>query len=212
MQALFQIVGFFAVSAAFAYLLTLAFVRRQSRRQFEFFAAGAPARMKTSDGVFRTRFAGTGSNGLHFTSPIQRDHFHPIGVGEKVTLEVPMSGGVAIFRSEVVARILTSHELVVRVPERLHCQERREAVRSDARTKEIRVENQAAWLCDLAPNGLRLVRDGVLRQGERIKVEMPCLTEPVYAWVLECSSNFERMMGTHVIRARFEEPVAISGC
>lgn len=212
MQALFQIVGFFAVSAAFAYLLTLAFVLRQKRKQFEFFAVGAPARLRTPDGVFRTRFAGAGPSGLHFTSPIQRDHFHPIGVGEKVTLEVPMSEGVAIFRTEVVERILTSHELVVRVPERLHCQERREAVRSDARTKEIRVENQAAWLCDLAPNGLRLVRDGVLRQGERIKVEMSCLEEPVYAWVLECSNNFDRMMGTHMIRARFEEPVNVGRC
>jgi hypothetical protein len=74
------------------------------------------------------------------------------------------------------------------------------------------VEDQAAWICDLAPNGIKLVRDGVLRQGERIKVEIPCLEEPVYAWVLECTGNFDRMMGTHIVRARFEHPVQVAGC
>lgn len=209
MQALFQIAGFFAVSATFAYLITLAFVQWQKSKRFTLFSIGAPAHLKTSGGVFRTRFAGVEPNGLRFTSPIQRDHFHPIAVGETVTLEVPMAGGVAIFRTEVVERILASHELVVRAPDRLRCQERREAVRSDARTKEIRVEDQAAWLCDLAPNGLRFVRDGVLRKGERIKVDLPNLEEPVYGWVLECTNNFDRIMGTHMIRARFEEPVHV---
>src|SRR5688500_4704996 len=187
MDALLQIAGFFAVSAAIAFMFTLAFVSWKNRRQLSCLTIGAPARMKTSDGVYRTRYAGFSKNGLHFAGPIQRDHFEPIGVGERVTLEVPMSSGVAIFRSEVVKRIAASHEIVVRSPERLHCQERRDAVRKDARTKEIRVEDQAAWLCDLAPHGIKLVRDGVLRQGERIKVEMPCLEEPVYAWVLECT-------------------------
>ena len=212
MQALLQIAGFFAVSAAVAFLFTIVWVAWKKGRQLSSLTVGAPARMKTIDGVYRTRYAGSSQEGLRFTGPIKRDHFHPIGVGERVTFEVPMSGGVAIFRSEVVGRIAESHEIVVRAPERLHCQERRDAVRKDARTKEIRVENQAAWICDLAPNGIKLVRDGVLRQGERIKVEMPCLEEPVYAWVLECTNNFDRMMGTHVVRARFEEPVQVAGC
>lgn len=212
MYALLQIAGFFAVSAAVAFLFTLVWVAWKKAKQLSCLTVGTPARMKTKDGVYRTRFSRATKEGLHFTGPIQRDHFQPIRVGERVTLEVPMSSGVAIFRSEVVGRIVASHEIVVRSPQRLHCQERRDAVRKDARTKEIRVEDQAAWLCDLAPHGIKLVRDGVLRQGERIKVEMPCLEEPVYAWVLECTKNFDRMMGTHIVRARFEEPVQVSGC
>jgi hypothetical protein len=207
MLVILQILGILVLSAVVAYGLTAAGLLFRKKVTEQSLLPGSAVRLKTPSGVYRTRFIGPSAEGMSFAAPLQRDHYVPIGVGELVTVESPMKNGVAIFRTRVVARDADTHEILLAKPEKIYREDRRSASRRRSEMEQIRVEDAPAWLCDLGPAGIRFRCETTIKKGERIKVELPDRNEPSYAWVLDCSGNQSRFARSHLVRARFEEPV-----
>jgi hypothetical protein len=208
MSELFQIVGFFAFAAAVAFALSYLLFRLPLRRVPFGLSPGALVRIRTSSGVHRTRFNGLMTNGLSFADPLQRDSYVPLKMGEVVTVEAPLRDGVLMFRSMVASRDVETHEIVLEAPVSIYRQDRRDANRKVLNGRTISVEGRPASLIDLSENGVRFARNGPLEKGERIRFEFE--DGIFFGWVLECLPNFDPGDGTHVIRARFEEPLKIS--
>lgn len=199
-----QIVGFFALAAGVSFGLSLFFFKGLARRRRNVLAPGCAVRLRTPEGVYRTRFAGPCRQGLVFAAPLQRDAYVPISVGASVTVEAPSEKGILLFRSRVAARSAETHELVLENPERVFQEDRREHAREGRREEPICVEHAAAWLSDLSPNGLRFRSDRRFECGERVRVDLPGYNEPEFAWVLHCGPDFDGGKGAYTTRVRRE--------
>ncbi len=204
MQELLILAGFFGFAVAAAYLLNRMVAAKPQRKASAQFLPGQPVRLRTEDGLYRARFVATRTNGLALSAPIQRDRYVPIRIGEWVKVEIPTSSGVHAFRSEVIARDVDAHEITVAMPAHIHFEDRRERRRTRGAGRAVRVEENDAWLADIADNGVCITLDRALKQGERVRVDLEG-REPAFAWVLDCEPNTGSGKGKHRVRARFEE-------
>jgi len=208
MRELFEIIGFFSCAAAVAFGLSYLLFRLPIRKLPFGLAPGAMVRIKAEGGVYRTRFLRRRQEGLVFAAPLQRDHYVPLHPEEEVKVEAPMRDGVLIFRSKIVERHVDSHEICLAFPQEIHRKERRECARKSLSGKQISVEERPAWLLDISEFGAKFARNGPLQKGERIRVDLA--DRSLYGWVLECTLNVVEGEGSHVVRARFEEPVRLT--
>lgn len=208
MRELFEIVGFFTCAAVIAFGLSHLLFRLPFRKLPMGLAPGALVRIKTRNGVHRTRFIRKRQGEFVFAAPLQRDHYVPLAVGEDITVEAPMKDGVLLFRSKVSSRDADSHEITLSPPDKIHREDRRESPRQEASGKEVMVEERPAWLLDVSKHGVRFARNGPLTKGERIRLDLD--SEPLYGWVLDCSPNHVDGEGSHIVRARLEDSAPIT--
>ena len=118
-------------------------------------------------------------------------------------------GYLAEHASHVVsAREIDTHEIVLEAPDSGDREDGRDTKRQVLTGRTISVEDRPAWLVDLSEFGVRFARNGALEQGERIRLDFD--DSVVFGWVLECLPNYDSGDGTHLVRARFEEPLQIS--
>jgi len=204
MSNFLQIVGFFALAAGVSFGLSLFVFGGLARRRSDVLAPGSAVRLRTPDGVYRTRYAGSSRQGLVFAAPLQRDAYVPISVGATVTVEAPSDKGILLFRSRVAARSTETHELILEAPDRVFQEDRREHDRDRGSDASISVEHAAGWLCDQSPNGLRFRSDRRFESGERVRIDLPGRDEPEFAWVLQCGPNFDGGKGAYTTRVRLE--------
>lgn len=204
MSELLQIVGFFALAAAVSFAVSLILIRLFARRHRNILDPGCAVRLRTSDGVYRTRFTGPNQLGLVFAAPLQRDCYVPISVGAPVTVEAPGRRGVLLFRTKVAHRDAATHEIVLETPAKVFQEDRRQTKRCAHGQTAIEVEGAAAWLCDRSEIGLRFTTDRRLQSGERIRIDLPGDDEPIFGWVLHCGPNVDGGKGSYVVRVRLE--------
>lgn len=210
MSELLQIVGFFALAAAISFGLSLTLMRLFARRARHILDPGCAVRLRTADGVYRTRFAGPNRLGLVFAAPLQRDSYVPISVGAPVTVEAPGKNGILLFRSKVAHRDAATHEIVLETPAKVFREDRRQSKRCTHTQTAIEVEGAAAWLCDRSEVGLRFTTDRSLKSGERVRVDLPGDEEPIFGWVLHCGPNVDGGKGSYVVRIRLETNLALA--
>lgn len=168
-------------------------------------------RIKTPDGIWRTRLASAGAETWWIHAPLNSDFYVPFSVGETLTLEVSSPEGVILFKSPVLARRSEDHTFEVSAPKDARGLERREHPRLTGLERScVRVEPQArqgaSRRCERCPRSAR----GTDRRGQRVMVELPEQDGPVAAWVLETQQAVvEGSLGTE-IRVRFEEPIFVT--
>ncbi|MCX7801107.1 MAG: flagellar brake protein [Fimbriimonadales bacterium] len=171
---------------------------------------GAKLRLRTAQGVYRCRVEARGPDGWVITSPLQRDAFVPLQVGEALTVEWPTERGVVLFRTRVLARDAVDHTYRIAPPERARPQERR----SHPRTTEFPIDRVAldgrpAELVDLGPRGCRLRTASCPVPGTRVRVDLPWASEPSFGAVLEVrASSFDGGPGVEA-RLAFEQRVPL---
>lgn len=208
MMELMQIVGFFALAAAVSFAVTLVLMKALSHKRLHALAPGCAVRLRTPDGVYRTRYAGPTRQGLVFAAPLQRDSYVPISVGAPVTVEAPGTSGVLLFRTKVTARDAATHELVLEAPEKVLSEDRRHSKRQSKGLQPVLIEDATAWLSDVSETGMRVLSDRHFPSGERVKIELPSSEEPYFGWVLHCGPNLDGGKGQYVVRIRLESILA----
>jgi hypothetical protein len=171
---------------------------------------GGTVRIKTIRGVYRSKLVRAGAEGWVLTAPLSRDAYVPFRVGESVVVEAPVAGGSILARTSIKHRDIETHELVLAPPRKMHPVERREMQRvQDPQGMTASLEGRPANLLDFAPFGARLECASGLASGERVRLDVPWMAEPIFGWVLEVLPS-EGTQGRRMIcRVSFEERAGI---
>lgn len=168
-------------------------------------------RIKTSSGMYRSRFAGESGSKLRFESLLSRQSFVPIRVGELVTIEAATNQGIVLFRSRVVEREEATHDLVIERPKEISHVDRRDAARFPCNDMEVTVklDGLSAQLIDLSAKGAKLRTRCEYKKGERVSIEFPWQSTEIGAWVIDIASAGLGENACSVLRIVFEEPAKL---
>lgn len=175
---------------------------------------GAKLRLRAAHGVYRCRVLEAGGGEWTVSSPIQRDAYVPLQVGETLTVEWPTPKGVVLFRTRVLSRDAVDHTFRIAAPESPRPQERRGEPRAtEFPVDRVAFDGRPAELVDLSPKGCRLRTRFAPAPGSRVRVDLPWSEEPAFGAVLEQrAACFDGSPGVEV-RLVFEArvPVGLSG-
>src|ERR1035437_7066739 len=118
MREIAELVGYFAVlfAASMGAAWLIATLRLGSRRAPDP-DPGTGLRLRGQAGMHRTRLLEVRGPFWILTAPLMRDYYVPLHVGEKLTVEWPMTDGVMFFRTTVRARDAGTHTLIIDRPE-----------------------------------------------------------------------------------------------
>jgi hypothetical protein len=191
--------GAFVVSALLAHFLV---GRRSKRVPLPF--DGATLRLRGVGGMYRAKLLAIDEIGWKISCPLSRNNYVPLRLEDKVTVEAPCSGGVIIFRTDVVGRDDEEHFLVLAAPDRPTVTDRRSTSRRTMTGVAI-IEDTPGQLVDISPFGARLYTDRVCHVGERLRIQLPQAL--IYAWVLDFWPTRLGEPYREAIRVRFEESV-----
>jgi hypothetical protein len=208
MSQIAELIGYFfalfAASMAVAWLV--ASLKLGAKRCPEP-AAGSALKMRGEGGMYRTRVIETRGPFWVLAAPLMRDYYVPMHVGEKLTIEYPMDGGVLFFRSVVRARDIETHTLIIDRPEGGRKTERRQEKRLvGAGLGPISLDGAQAVLVNLSQGGAKVSTPKRIQIGERVGIQLPWNPEPVHGWVLETVPSVRSEVEA---RIRFEEPATL---
>lgn len=209
MSSLLQVIGYFALALALGAVIGSVFSkRRRPGRPRIKIAQSAKARLVGPQGVYRCYFVADEAAGLVFSSPLQRDNYVPLRVGEPFMVQIPTTDGVITFRTEVLSRDATTHQFVVAYPDTYRMIDRRAELRETVFDgHEATINGHAALLCDLSPSGAKLVTQGELIAGESVTVTLPDGRGTCDGWALESIPGAFGNAPGRVVRVRFAEPI-----
>ncbi|HEY3781988.1 MAG TPA: flagellar brake protein [Fimbriimonadaceae bacterium] len=191
----------FAVSIGASYFITSLRVKRKNVELLP----NTTLQIRSGEGIYRSKFLGDNASGWIISAPLSRDAYVPLRVGEKITVVGPTEHGLKHFQTEVLLRDSDTHELTIKIPDRMSNVERRQSFRVDKfLSPSALVEGQPATLLDLSEGGARVVLHDPLKRGERTAIEL-LGADKMYAWVVDSSPANPG----YVIRLRFEEPLTV---
>jgi hypothetical protein len=198
-----QLCGYFAIvfalSAGISYFLTSLKVRRKQGIPIE----NAVLQLRASSGMYRSRFVGENTVGWIISAPLCRDAYVPIRVGEMLTAWLPTSEGLRSFKSEVLLRDSSTHELTIQKPVSMQAVERRQSPRKTSFSNAaVSVEGEDGLLVDISEGGARVSAKNRITKGERVRLDLPTLGT-VFGWTLESKPANDG----YEIRVRFEQPI-----
>ncbi len=199
-----QALGLFTVSLLGCWL---GFSIAQARRKLPALAPGTVLRLRAGSGMYRTRIVEDSSAHWIIEAPVQRDRYVPLRPQEPVTVEATTDSGLLRFRTEVCGRDVETRRIRIEKPRDWFCVNRRgEERRSDLEDMPVYVESRDARLVDLSCSGARVIANGSLARGERLRLDLPWSSTPVFAWALDVQPSPD---GSCEVRVRFEEPLAL---
>ena len=198
-----SICGVFAGSMALGFVC-VKFLRRKKAPVPK---VNAVLRITSAGTVYRAHFVGERPDGWSFTPPLQRDSYVPIRVGEPITIETVMDGGVAVFRTTLRERSVNPPLLIADKPAFWHVEERRDSIRiEDIGHVNAKLDGDKVGLIDLSACGARIRSQAVRKEGDRVKLEVSGLGDAIYGWVLDSDRRGDR----YILRMRFEEETDLS--
>ena len=159
-------------------------------------------RLKTSSGAYRSRVAGSSKKGLMIYAPLQRDAYVPLREGEVITCEVPVRDGVWTFSTPILERDLDLHLFTLRAPVSPRKSDRREDKRISTELS-MAIEGEVGVLKNISPCGARIETSAQLVRGDRVRLDLPFLDEPLFAYVLSIEDAINQA------RVRFEETLEL---
>lgn len=212
MAGLFQLIGYFALvfalSMGAAWFITTVKIGK--------YRVSAPpenslVRIRATSGMYRSRFVGASRQGWILTAPLSRDHYVPLRIEETLTIEAPTEDGVYLFRTKIVERDEDSHQFTIKKPASVSRIDRRDEPRlRDLASLTIHCEGLEAWVVDLSPGGAKVCAKIPRCRGERVRLDLPWLEDPVFAWVLDVApANVDGGKGVEM-RMRFEQLLDIA--
>jgi len=210
MLSFLQLVGVFSVifgvSLAVAYGIHA--VRRPRLSQVTL-SENATVRMVGAGGVYRCHYLRSDKRGLTFSSPLQRDHYVPLRVGEQLMVQVPMPESLLTFRTSILERDAERHEFLLAHPEGVRNIDRRSEVR------DVSVEGQRAVLngdpatmMDLSAGGAKVLVDQDVDPGDQVRLELPMNLGSAYGWALESTASHRGRQSARAVRIKFQVPLS----
>lgn len=202
MQDLVSLIAFFVVGFLLSFGVAWTYVRiaTRQRRQAEP-VVGAILRIRAGSGMYRSQIVRLGRSAWTISAPLQRDSYVPLRVGEEIVIEAPGKKGALVFRSTVIARDATTHEVVIERPTTVHEVERREHKRwPHLIGQKLTVEGTTARILDISQGGARVETKSRTHRGDRLRIDTPW-GQTLYGWVLDSEPGQARI--------RFEELVEI---
>lgn len=165
-------------------------------------------RLRSLSGMYRARFLAKDRAGIHISSPMQRDFFVPLRVGEEVSIEVPIEKGVVVFKTEVVSRDNDNHTFCLRAPAVPNMINRREEIRSVRfHGEQAFVNEEHAELVDVSRSGARVLTFAKIEPGEVVRVAIPRFDASQLAHVLDCTPAPLQDRQGYQLRLRFIDPL-----
>ena len=209
MNEIIQLSGFFALTFAACFGAAYAWTAwtRKSRKPLSP-EVNTTIRFGSGRAMYRSNFVAETAKGWLLSAPIQREHYVPIRIGEEIRAEVTTSKGVLFFRSEVLERSTHPWRLLIRAPARYELRERRsQPRRRDLEGLRAGLDGHAAVLMDLSDLGARVTASVAPERGERLRLDLPWLEAPCFAYVLEVAPPRDPAATGTELRLRFEEPL-----
>ena len=207
MRDIAELVGYFAV--LFAASLGVAWLiasLRQGMRRAPDPDPGTGLKIRGQAGMYRTRVLEVRGPFWVLNAPLMRDYYVPLHVGEKLTVEWPMTDGVMFFRTIVRARDAESHTLIIDRPEGGKKADRRGERRlSDPKWASVGLEGVDSVLVNVSQGGAKVETTRPTMVGERVRLDLPWTDSPVFGWVLETLPVSRSGAQT---RIRFEETLS----
>ena len=170
---------------------------------------GCSVRLVGPGGVYRCHLLRKERDGLVFSAPLQRDHFVPLRVEEKLMVQMPVVDGLVTFRSEIMSRDAEEHSIKLETPKRFRHVDRRSEPRDDRVCgREVSLNGSAAALVNLSAGGARVVTPLALKPGERIQVQLGMEAAVCFGWALESIADHLGVEPARSVRVRFEAPLS----
>ena len=210
MIAVLQMVGLLALVLATSMAVSY-WITAKSRKKVVLvpIPENTRVRMVGPGGAYRCYFLRRTKAGLVFSSPLQRDHYIPVRVGETMMVQAPLSDCVLTFRASILGRDADTHEFTLSLPERIrHIDRRSESRDHSVQGSIVSLNNERATLCDLSAGGARVVCGGKIVPGDAVRLDLPSDLGTTYGWALECVPSVMGNASAKEIRIRFEAPLS----
>lgn len=186
MTALLSLLALVAATFLLSALLSWALVTvARTRRARIAPLDNAVVRLRGPSGVYRCRLLRSGSDGWWVTSPLARNAYVPLRVGEALTAEVGVANGALLFETRVLDRDPANHGLKIEPPRAPMRIERR----SEPRVRTLaghpcEIDGERGEIVDTSERGVRLLTGLGLAKGDEVRLRMP---DGGFAagWVLE---------------------------
>jgi len=208
MQALAELVGYFAILFAVAVGAGYWVSQRKLGRPVKTLPEGCVVRVKSGNHLYRSRFVEADGIGWVFSAPLSRDRFIPLTIGERIVVETSRPEGLLVFETEVLSRAMHPHTFTVRAPDCLRAENRRREARiaGDA-WPEVWLGPTPGRLLDVSGSGARVLASRRIEIGTPVSLRLECAPEPVEATVVGC----ETFCKESTLRLRFLHPIALPG-
>lgn len=185
-----------------AALLGYGAVRVFGRKHLPVPKHNAILRISSLSSMYRAHFIGEVKEGWAFTPPLQRDELIPIKMGEPITMETVVDGGIAVYRTTLRSRGTHPDCLIVDRPAFWHVENRRE----DGRIANLghisaKLDGDKVSLMDVSACGARIRSQAERAKGERVHLEIAGMAEPISGYVMDTDRKGDRFF----VRMRFEE-------
>ncbi len=165
---------------------------------------GTTLRLRATAGVYRSKLILAEAGGWRISAPLSRNHYVPLRIGESITVEAPVQGGVYLFKTIVAARDADLHELILCPPTNVAPTERRTIQRCE-RVEPITIEGEPGQLVDISALGARLKTRKRFTPGDRVRLDLR--DGLLFAWVLESWPTRHGDDWRENLRVRFEASV-----
>lgn len=160
-------------------------------------------------GAYRCHYREMRGKRIVVTSPLQADRYVPIRVGEKLLVQASGTECMLTFRTTVVERNSTAHELILEPPTYVRRTERRSEGRSHRlRGEDALIEGELASVVDLSAAGACVVTRRRTNPGERLRFVLPSSGLDAFGWALESTNDAYAGRKGYKVRIQFEEPLA----
>jgi hypothetical protein len=185
-----------------AALLGYAVVRVFGRKRVPIPKQNAILRISSLSSMYRAHFIGELKDGWAFTPPLQRDGLIPIKIGEPITIETVVDGGIAVYRSTLLSRGTHPDCLIVDKPAFWHVENRREDSRiANLGHLSAKLDGDKVSLMDVSACGARIRSQAERSKGDRVHLEIAGMNEPISGYVVDTDRRGDRFF----VRMRFEE-------
>ena len=169
----------------------------------------AKLKLLTSSGAYRCHVEEVGKDGIVVTSPLYRDAYVPLRIGESVVVQTPHDGALITFRTEITARDAQTHQLTLAMPSTFRRTDRRcEPRLKSVEGKAALINGTKAAMVDVSAWGARILTSEALTPGEMVRVELPSGIGEAMGWVLESIPVAMGARLTRAVRIRFEDPLS----
>ncbi|HLO99232.1 MAG TPA: flagellar brake protein [Fimbriimonas sp.] len=160
----------------------------------------AKVRFKTKEAMYRTRLLSSDAKTWVFAAPIQRNILVPISVGETLTCEVMVEGGVLLFTAKVIDRCNERGALIIAAPKNPVFVNRRSTEREVSPSMDAQIAGISATVMDLSPGGAKVRIKKNEKSGASVSVRLGAANRN--AKVMDA----ENEGGCTVLRLQFDEP------
>ena len=166
-------------------------------------------RLLTTTGNYRSQLVSLSNGALQVSAPLHRDCHVPLRVGETVIVQSPGFDSLLTFRTTVVARDPSTHELTLAAPQAFRRTDRRcEARVRHVKGQEVTLVGRPAVLQDLSAWGTKLTTSERLKPGDYVSMELTPEFGVARGYVLEVRTSSWEGRLCYEVRIRFEDPLS----